>query len=115
MTTRAEKDARRKAAIEGTGEKVIQVPSHTPGFGGGFGKARPGPRELPFYTRLGEVNGKTYEIAELGRWGTSRPPSIVKVFRRTPGGGLEVLSSSEAGMILAFLEVQAELEEMEKE
>lgn len=58
MTTRAEKDARRKAAIEQPREKVIQVPPHTPGFGGGFEKARPGPRELPFYTKLGEVNGK---------------------------------------------------------
>lgn len=51
------------------------------------------------------------EIAELGRWGTMRPPSIVKVFRRIPDPPhIEVLSSSEARMILAFLEVQEELE-----
>ena len=66
---------------------------------------------VPPYTRLGEVNGKVYEIAELGRCGSS-PPSIVKVFRRIPDPPhLEVLCPSEAGRILAFLDVQAELKE----
>lgn len=107
MTTRAEKDARRAAAIESAGEKIIRVPPHTPGWGGRPRRIR-GPikpeRRLPQNTKLEVVNGITYEVARFGGYAGGRA-EIVKVFRRTPEGqDLTLCSVWEREVVLAFVD-----------
>jgi len=101
MTTRAEKDARRNAAIEGTGEKVIKARRHVPRRRGQH--PDPAKRPLPPYTKLEVVNGVTYEVARFGGYRDGHG-QIVKVFRRTPEGqGLLLCTARERNAVLAFI------------
>lgn len=101
MTTRVEKDARRKAAIDGTGEKVIKARRHLPRRGAQ--EPMKPPRRLHPNTRLEVVNGVTYEAARFGGYRDGFG-QIVKVFRRTAEGqGLQLCSARERNAVLAFI------------
>lgn len=110
MTTRAEKTARRAAAIAQAaepGEKIIRVPPHTPGWSGQSRQIRAPikpERRLPQNTKLEVINGVTYEVARFGGYRGGRG-EIVKVFRRTPEGqDLTLCSLWEREVVLAFID-----------